>query len=273
MYLASRPLESSSTVPFRRGPDFVDRGDLLSWVDERCSQPAGRAALIGLGGVGKSQLAIEHTHRTRERSPDIWVFWVHASNAARKIADVIKIVGREDSKADIFKLVHDWLCGCEGKWLLILDNLDNTDLLPEAEDTGRGGQWISIDSEPRQPMSAYLSQNQNGSILVTSRSQAAALKLVEEKNIVAVQPMASAHALSLFEKKLGPLGQSDNTAELAAALEFMPLAIVQAAAYISQRAPRCFVQRYLEDFRKSDCRRTSLLNYEGGHYRLMCEPS
>jgi len=93
------------------------------------------------------------------------------------------------------------------------------------------------------------------------------LKLVEEKDIVAVQPMAPAHALSLFEKKLGPLGQSDNTAELAAALEFMPLAIVQAAAYISQRAPRCSVQGYLEDFRKSDCRRTGLLNYEGGQLR------
>ena len=101
-YLASRPPEPCSTVPFRRDPDFVDRVDLLSRVDERCLQPAGRAALVGLGGVGKSQLAIEYTHRTRERSPDTWVFWVHASNAARfeqgyrDIADVIKIAGRED---------------------------------------------------------------------------------------------------------------------------------------------------------------------------------
>ena len=133
LYLASRPPKPSSTVPFRRDRDFVDRGDLLSRVDERCSQPAGRAALIGLGGVGKSQLAIEHTHRTRERSPDTWVFWVHASNAARfeqgyrDIADVVKIAGREDPKAHIFKLVHDWLRGCEGKWLMILDNVDDAD--------------------------------------------------------------------------------------------------------------------------------------------------
>ncbi|KAL2053415.1 hypothetical protein ABVK25_006409 [Lepraria finkii] len=47
----------------------------------------------------------------------------------------------------------------------------------------------------------------------------------------------------------------------------MPLAIVQAAAYISQRALRCSVQRYLEDFRKSDRKKTSLLNYEGGQLR------
>ncbi|KAL2048196.1 hypothetical protein N7G274_000107 [Stereocaulon virgatum] len=79
--------------------------------------------------------------------------------------------------------------------------------------------------------------------------------------------MAPVHALSLFEKKLGPLDQGDDTAELAAALEYMPLAIVQAAAYISQRAPRCSVQRHLEDYRKSDGKKTSLLNYEGGQLR------
>ncbi len=273
LYLASRPPKPSSTAPFSRDPDFVDRGDLLSRVDERCSQLAGRAALVGLGGVGKSQLAIEYTHRTRKRSPDTWVFWVHASNVARfeqgyqDIADLVKIAGRKDPKADIFKLVHDWLRGCEGKWLLILDNVDNTDLLSEAGDAGQRGQGISVDGERRQPISAYLPQSQNGSILVTSRSKGVALKLVEEKDIVVMQPMAPSQALALFEKKLGPLGQSDDTAELAAALEFMPLAIVQAAAYISQRAPRCSVQQYLENFRKSDRKKTSLLNYEGGQLR------
>ena len=271
LYLVDRPAQPSFVVPFRRDTDFVDRDDLLSRVDERCSQPAGRAALIGLGGVGKSQLAIEYTYRTQERSPDTSVFWVHASNATRfeqgyrDIAGAVKIAGREDLKADIFKLVHDWLRGCEGKWLLVLDNVDSTDLLSEVGDAGQRGQGTGVDCEPGQPMSAYLPQSSNGSILVTSRSQAVALTLVEEKDIIAVQPMVPVHALSLFEKKLGPLGQGDDTMELAAALEFMPLAIVQAAAYISQRAPRCSVQRYLEDFQKSDRKKTSLLNYEGGH--------
>ncbi|KAL9605598.1 MAG: hypothetical protein Q9179_001215 [Wetmoreana sp. 5 TL-2023] len=271
--LASRPPKPYPVIPFRRDPDFIDRSDLLSRVDERCSQRAGRAALVGLGGVGKSQLAIEYAYRTGDQLPDSWVFWVHASNAARfeqgyrYIADVIKIRGRNDPKVDIFKLVHNWLCGCEAKWLLILDNVDNTDLLPETGDAGPGEQGTSVDSEPRQPIRAYLPQSQNGSILVTSRSKDVALKLVEEKDIVVVQPMAAAHALSLLERKLGPLDQGDDTAELAAALEFMPLAIVQAAAYISQRSPRCSVQRYLEDYRKSDRKKTSLLKYEGGQLR------
>ena len=202
------------------------------------------------------------------------MLWVHAGSTARleqsfrDIADYVKIPGRQDLKTNVFRLVHDWLRdGKSGQWLLILDNIDNTDLLSAVEDAGQRGQGTGVDGERRQPMSAYLPQSQNGSILVTSRSQAVALKLVEEKDIVAVQPMAPSHALALFEKKLGPLGQGDNIADLAASLEFMPLAIVQAAAYISQRAPRCSVQQYLKDFQKSDRRRTSLLNYEGGQLR------
>ena len=202
------------------------------------------------------------------------MLWVHAGSTARfeqsfrDIADYVEIPGRQDPKANVFRLVRDWLRGGQsGRWLLILDNVDNSDLLPEAGDAGQRGQGTGVDGERRQPMTAYLPQSQNGSILVTSRSQAVALKLVEEKDIVAVQPMAPSHALALFKKKLGPLGQGDDTADLAAALEFMPLAIVQAAAYISQRAPRCSVERYLEDFRKSDRKKTSLLNYEGGQLR------
>ena len=186
----------------------------------------------------------------------------------RDIADRIEILGRQDPKANVFRLVYDWLRDRKsGQWLLILDNIDNPDLLSEAGNAGQREQGSGVDGKRRQPMLAYLPQSQNGSILVTSRSKDVALKLVEEKDIVAVQPMAAAHALSLFERKLGPLDQSDDTAELAAALEFMPLAIVQAAAYISQRSPRCSVQRYLEDYRKSDRKKTNLLNYEGGQLR------
>jgi hypothetical protein len=44
----------------------------------------------------------------------------------RDIADTVKIFGRRDPKANIFKLVRDWLHdGNKGKWVLILDNIDD----------------------------------------------------------------------------------------------------------------------------------------------------
>jgi hypothetical protein len=59
------------------------------------------------------------------------------------------------------------------------------------------------------------------------------LELVKQRDIIAVEPMGRVDALALFKNKLGRHDNSDDTAELAATLEFMPLAIVQAAAYIS----------------------------------------
>jgi hypothetical protein len=47
----------------------------------------------------------------------------------------------------------------------------------------------------------------------------------------------------------------------------MPLAVVQAAAFINQRAPRCSVREYIEKFQKTDRSKTSLLTHEAGHLR------
>lgn len=41
-----------STVPFRRDPDYVDRGTLLDLICEKGTTPSARIALVGLGGVG-----------------------------------------------------------------------------------------------------------------------------------------------------------------------------------------------------------------------------
>jgi hypothetical protein len=46
------PPQPSCFVPFRRDTDFVDRAALLDLIRERCSAPASRVALVGLGGVG-----------------------------------------------------------------------------------------------------------------------------------------------------------------------------------------------------------------------------
>ena len=204
----------------------------------------------------------------------MWVFWVHASNTARfeqsyrEIADQVKIPGRNNLKANIFKLVHDWLRDeKKGKCLLILDNVDDAHFLLEAQSTSWEGETSGSDSRNSQPLLAYLPQGQNRSVLITTRTRGAALKLVEESDIIAVEPMDEAHALALFEKKLGKQGDGKDLTELAAALEFMPLAIVQAAAYISQRAPRCSIRQYIEKFQRSDKGKTTLLNHEGGHLR------
>ena len=51
----------------------------------------------------------------------------------RDIANRVKISGRQNPKADIFQLVHDWLHDeRKGKWIVILDNVDDASFLIEA---------------------------------------------------------------------------------------------------------------------------------------------
>jgi hypothetical protein len=42
----------SSNIPFRRDVDFVDRGNLLDQIAEKCNEGQSRVALVGIGGVG-----------------------------------------------------------------------------------------------------------------------------------------------------------------------------------------------------------------------------
>ncbi|KAJ5358403.1 TPR-like protein [Penicillium cataractarum] len=79
--------------------------------------------------------------------------------------------------------------------------------------------------------------------------------------------MTDKDGVTLFEKKLGTQAEEEAVIELVTALDLIPLAIVQAAAYIKQRAPQCSVQQYLEQFRKGDRKRTKLLEKEGGRLR------
>ncbi|KAL9630085.1 MAG: hypothetical protein Q9164_006593 [Protoblastenia rupestris] len=106
-----------------------------------------------------------------------------------------------------------------------------------------------------------LPESSNGSVLITSRSREAAFELVgEDENILKVEPMSEGYALALFQKKLKGEDNEDDVLELLRNLEYMPLAISQAAAYVRQRAPRVTVSKYLKDFRRSEKDRASLLN-------------
>jgi tetratricopeptide (TPR) repeat protein len=202
------------------------------------------------------------------------VFWVHASNTARleqsfrEIADEVKVRGRKDPQADVFKLVHDWLSDKEnGPWLLVLDNADDAAVLSP---TGNGSKLSSSsnNSALQQHLSRYLPSSRHGSVLVTSRTKRAAREVVEDCDIIAIEPMPDASAHALIRKKLGGIMEEDNNiAKLAMMLDHIPLALVQAAAYIRERAPRCSVRQYLEEYQQSDSRKTSLLNQEAGHLR------
>jgi nucleoside phosphorylase len=123
------------TVPFRKNPGFVGREREIAKVEELFENMNGpfKVALCGLGGVGKTQIALELAYRVRERDPTCSVFWIPCtSNATLEqafmgIAQTIELQGVKPT--DIKERVKDYLTRIrDQKWLLIFDNADDMDM-------------------------------------------------------------------------------------------------------------------------------------------------
>ncbi|KAK4983213.1 hypothetical protein LTR50_007359 [Elasticomyces elasticus] len=259
------PPKSSSNVPFRSDPDFVEREELTAQLRAKLSVPVGRAALVGLGGAGKSQLAIEYARTLRQQAPQTWVLCIHASSVTRfeqsvqDVADQLKSHGRQDPKTDLLPLLRNWLRDeTKGKWLIVLDNADDASFLLEPPIAADGAQRARRRID-------YIPTYDHGSMIVTTRSKSDALKIVYESDTIDVLPMSEAEAVALLEKKLGKLGSQAEKRQLVKKLDCIPLAVTHAAAYMLQRTPRCSVQQYCEALEQSRTSRTSLLRRDFKH--------
>ncbi|KAF2787966.1 TPR-like protein [Melanomma pulvis-pyrius CBS 109.77] len=251
-----------ATCPFPRDPHFVHRAVLDDVISKQ--QPGSKVALVGLGGIGKSQIANEYAHRVRDTSPSTWVFWVYADSLAsfeddyKRIAEKVGIVGWNDKDANIAKLVHTWFTNeANGNWILIIDNADDLDVfkatpshsVTASNETGR----TAPSTVPTPQLQDFIPSSRNGSILITSRNRDVAFHFTcSYPQILPVEPMSESEATALLKSKLVGTFAHDEMVELVKALCYMPLAISQAAAYISQRAPRESVKTYLERMKKGD---------------------
>ena len=129
--------EEKFIVPYQRNPHFKGRSDLLTKLHSKLcetlpDQYNHRVALFGLGGVGKTQLALEYVYQHWESQMYERVYWVSAVNQATLFSGLQEIGLRThcvpdntDLKPlDIAAKVLRWL-NAQEKWLLILDNLDD----------------------------------------------------------------------------------------------------------------------------------------------------
>lgn len=200
------------------------------------------------------------------------MFWIHASNAirfeqsCREIAERAEIPGR-NSNSNILKIVSDWLHGPARKWVIILDNLDDDSFLHQVPQSGQGNSEDRRNGTPERTIWEYFPQSLSGSMLITGRVKHILSTIVEESDILTIQPMDESQAIALFDQKVGMPTEGEETRQLVGDLDFMPLAIVQAASYIKQRAPRVTLGQYLERFHESDRKKIGLLTHKGGELR------
>lgn len=165
---------------------------------------------------------------------------MYASNSARleeafnDIAESVGLCSQPGAAAEIIPLVRKWLCNeANGRWLMIVDNVDDEIMIASQ----KGGQSISL--------SSFLPQSDHGAILVTSRNADVARSFVgRQQDIITVGEMTEDEAVQLLQNKLGEAPQ-DHATQLVEAVDRIPLAIVQAAAYINRLGPRMSVTKYL----------------------------
>ena len=84
--VVSNPDPQRLSLPFLKNDRFVGREDLLAELHALLSQdPPRPLGLAGLGGIGKTQLAVEYAYRHKTYYPD-GIFWFNAAGSARRTA-------------------------------------------------------------------------------------------------------------------------------------------------------------------------------------------
>lgn len=240
------------SLPYPRNPFFLGREDLLAQLHRQlhAGQPLALAhppALSGLGGVGKTQVALEYAYRYAQDYQA--VLWMRADSRDAlvagflEVAHILNLPEREErAQAVVVAAVKSWFLQ-HTSWLLILDNADDLALLPE-----------------------FLPAPLPGHIVLTTRAQA----LGGLGSRLEVEPLDLDTATLLLLRRAGllaleaPLAQAEQVdwqaaVQLSEELGGLPLALDQAGAYLEET--QCGLQQYLHLYRSH---RADLLRHRGG---------
>ncbi len=223
-------------LPFDRNPFFTGRAKILDDLHSALGG-RGRQAISGLGGVGKTQTAIEYAYRHEgDYSTVLWARG-HSEDALNssysEIARLLDLPEKDAADlAEAREAVKRWL-ESNTAWLLIIDNADQPEILKP-----------------------WLPRHGKGHILLTSRAQV--FQSVGIANPVEIQEMTPGEAVEFLFKRTGrqdgDRAESKAAGELARELGYLPLALEQAAAYITEKKAR--FQDYAASYQK---RRLELL--------------
>jgi len=225
-------------MPNSPNPFFTGRERLLDLLLERLStaraawltQPQ---ALYGLGGIGKTQTATEFVFRYADYYTH--VFWLKAADRDTLVADFVALAQLldlpeppkdEQYETRIIAAVRRWLSENDG-WLLVLDNADDLRMAQK-----------------------FLPTKRKGYILFTTRAQASGQiaasieveKLTLEEGTLLllraskrVDPQASLEQAKTEDRTVAE--------RIAREMDGLPLALVQAAAFIDETG--CSLAHYL----------------------------
>ena len=258
--LSSSPVKTSEpdgpswaalwSVPHLPNPYFTGREELLHTLHARLTSSRLAthpqvAALFGLGGIGKTQVALEYAYRYAQHYQAL--FWIEAETAERILSSLVRVAEvlqfPEQSQVDLHRLVasiQHWLCS-HHQWLLIWDGLEDLELLQR-----------------------FLPSLKEGTLLITTRNQALGslaqgvhlTPMTPEEGILFVLKRAKVLEAAATREHLAPFATQVPTeyAAIEALITTMgglPLALDQAGAYLEETG--CSPSDYLKHY-EQQCR-------------------
>ena len=206
--------------------------------------------ICGLGGCGKSSLAFEYAWRNLERySGGVYVINGESDELLRSSVQGIhgqfvykSQPNRHEEAKQFDQLMTEtlsWLGSLRHKWLLLVDNMDQK----------------KLSSYTRKMFLGQWKNKTLGDILVTSRRSPQALCEdldLRPETCLELDAFSVDESIEFLKKRTGLASpfknQEEGVTELAQELGGLPLALEQAAAYIS--ALKCSAQSYLEQYRE-----------------------
>ncbi|KAJ6105164.1 hypothetical protein N7523_010238 [Penicillium sp. IBT 18751x] len=247
-------------IPSLENRHFTGRESTLEELKQKLFIQANteKLALFGLGGIGKTQVALQLVRWVKAYIPDCSIFWAPALSLESfkqvywQIANELKIHQNANDE-NVMGLVQGHLNSDKaGKWLLIIDNADDIGLVFDELDQ-------------------YFPSSKEGVILLTTRSREVAVSFAG-KDIVELQKMTTEEGIAFLTKIVGEVslcGQ-ESALQLLKELNLLPLAIAQAAYYISRNNGT--TTRYLELMHKTEKDRMHLASrdfHDNTRYRKM----
>jgi hypothetical protein len=218
----------------RRNPLFCGRDRELAALTtalraDGASGGVTQAELVGLGGVGKSQVATEYAHRGFASGFYGLVAWINAESAASVAGDLRRLAAdsgvavRDRPAAEVLEEVKSRLYRAHFPWLLVFDNLE---LSAEA-------------------LSSYLPRGGAlGHVVVTSRRASAVRPAVrvdcfDAGDSLAFLALAGGGSMPPPSPGRALTSPDADAAKLAEALGHLPLALAMAAAYMRRADVTC----------------------------------
>jgi tetratricopeptide (TPR) repeat protein len=195
-----------------RNPNFTGRTELLEALSRRLAAGGTTAilpaALHGMGGIGKTQIAVEYIYRHLEDYEIVW--WIQAAQLAQvragltELAQVLRLPGSSESPTAVPAVREALRLGKPyRRWLLVFDAAESP---------------VTV----RQ----FFPAGGTGNILITSRNP-------DWASVARPLEVAVFHRDESVEllRRRGPELEDDDADQLADKLGDLPLAIEQAAAW------------------------------------------